>query len=359
MIGHPWMDRRRFLQSAGLAYSALLTGRQSFALSRSDAVYATAFQTPDRSFGFALMGDDGQILSEHRLTGRGHGFASSPATGWNVAFARAPGNYAFAFKSNGNSEPVAFSTPQGRHFYGHGAFSADGKLLYATENDFENDTGLIGVYEPSSGFRRVGEFPSGGIGPHEMLLSPDGASLWVANGGILTHPDTGKAKLNLETMRSSIALIELAHGAIRSHWETPLHLQRLSLRHMALDHTGSLWIGAQHEGPATDQAPLIAICAEDRELGFAEINPQKLSALRNYVGGVAASGDGRRIGFTSPVGGALLVLDVGNGSAALQSQPQVCGLAGRGSGFLTSTESGLLDNRMHSRFWDNHIAQMA
>ena len=43
-------------------------------------------------------------------------------------------------------EPVLFTTPANRHFYGHGVFSRDGRLLYATEHDNETRDGLIGVY---------------------------------------------------------------------------------------------------------------------------------------------------------------------------------------------------------------------
>ena len=34
--------------------------------------------------------------------------------------------------------------------------------------------GVIGVYDATDGFRRIGEFDTYGIGPHEMLLTPDG-----------------------------------------------------------------------------------------------------------------------------------------------------------------------------------------
>ena len=81
MLTSRLIDRRRFLQGAGLAYSSLLSGRKAFALSLSDAIYASAFQTPDRAFRFAIFAEDGQILSEHNLTGRGHGLASSNLTG--------------------------------------------------------------------------------------------------------------------------------------------------------------------------------------------------------------------------------------------------------------------------------------
>jgi uncharacterized protein len=353
------IGRRAFLQGAGLAFATLLPQIQAHALSRTDAIYASAYQAPDRTHGFALFTEDGKLLSEHNLVGRGHGFASCKVTGWNVAFARAPGNFALGFKSSEASEPVAFSAPESRHFYGHGAFSADGKLLYATENDFGNDAGIIGIYEPENSWRRIGEFSSGGIGPHEMLLAPDGKSLWVANGGISTHPDTGKIKLNLDTMRSSISLIDLNTGAIKGRWETPENLQRLSLRHMALDAKGMLWIGAQHEGANTDDVPLIARCSMDQPLAFVDLQQGFQPRLRNYIGSVASSADGNRIGFTSPTGGARLVIEVSSGKQNLRVEPEVCGIAGRGAGFVFSTENGELDGRHHNRFWDNHIMQIA
>ena len=92
------------------------------------------------------------------------------------------------------------SSVPGRHFFGHGAFSPDGRLLYATENDFDNARAVVGVYDVGSGFARIGEFGTQGVGAHELLLSPDGELLVVANGGIETHPDYGRAELNLDTM---------------------------------------------------------------------------------------------------------------------------------------------------------------
>lgn len=353
-------DRRKFLQAAGLAYVAALTDRQAFALTRTDALYAAAFQKADGSHGFALIGESGDTLTEHRLTGRGHGFATSPATGWSVAFARTPGNFGYAFRADGKAEPVAFLSPASRHFYGHGAFSPDGRILFTTENDFENDAGIIGLYEPQNGFRRLGEFASGGIGPHEMLLTADGKGLWVANGGIATHPSSGKAKLNLDTMRSSICLIDLKHGNILARHETPANWQRLSLRHMAADDKGRIWIGAQHEGAATENAPLVARCGTDDGLTFIDLPPHTIGAMKNYIGSVAASGDGNRIAFTSPTGGALLVIDAATGTVCAQEQiTSVCGVAGKGSDFLKSTETGFMGTRKFDQLWDNHIFRIA
>ena len=44
--------------------------------------------------------------------------------------------------------------------------------------------------------------------PHEAILLADGKTLAVANGGIETHIETGREKLNLDFMQPSLALVE-------------------------------------------------------------------------------------------------------------------------------------------------------
>ena len=51
---------------------------------------------------------------------------------------------------------------------------------------------------PGPGFRRIGEFDNHGIGTHDISVSDDGRMLVIANGGIETHPDFGRTKLNLD-----------------------------------------------------------------------------------------------------------------------------------------------------------------
>src|SRR5690606_41790368 len=97
--------------------------------------------------------------------------------------------------------PTPLQAAQGRHFFGHGVFLPDGQRMVATENHYEAGYGVLGVYDTSPGgnFRRIGEFETGGIGPHEAVLLNDGRTVCVANGGILTHPDYGKLELNLRS----------------------------------------------------------------------------------------------------------------------------------------------------------------
>lgn len=71
-----------------------------------------------------------------------------------------------------------------REFYGHGAFTPDGKTLFAAEaivGDGSYD-GVIAVRDGES-FELQGEFPTFGIAPHDCHLVDDGRTLVITNGG--------------------------------------------------------------------------------------------------------------------------------------------------------------------------------
>jgi hypothetical protein len=80
--------------------------------------------------------------------------------------------------------------PGGREFYGHGAFSRDGSLLYCTETDVrDRNKGYIAVRDGRD-FAYLGDFPSFGQSPHDCMLAADGRTLVVSNGGSpVHHPD--------------------------------------------------------------------------------------------------------------------------------------------------------------------------
>ncbi|MBV1860553.1 MAG: DUF1513 domain-containing protein, partial [Nannocystaceae bacterium] len=70
-----------------------------------------------------------------------------------------------------------------RQFYGHGAYSRDGSLLYCTESDpRDGRRGYITVRDGRT-FETLGDFPSHGLAPHDCQFAKDGTTLVVANGG--------------------------------------------------------------------------------------------------------------------------------------------------------------------------------
>ena len=173
-------QRRAFLAAAGAGFAAGLLPRQALALERSELVFASAVQLADGAYGAVLLGEAGELIASIALPDRGHDVTISAAAGRGVVFARQPGTFAVVFDPAGREAPVTLTSVAGRHFFGHGVFSPDGRLLYATESDFEAAQGVVGIFDATDGYRRIGEFPTFGTGPHEMLLMPDGVTLGVA-----------------------------------------------------------------------------------------------------------------------------------------------------------------------------------
>jgi len=337
-------------------------------------LFASAYKTADGSFGIGLLDDYGQILGRITLPGRGHGMAVSPDRRRFVAFARRPGTFALLVRPFEDPEPVVLVSEPGRHFYGHGCYSADGRLLYAVENDFAAARGVVGVYDVSGRLpRRIGEIPSHGTGPHDIALSADGTTLVVANGGIETHPDRAREKLNLETMRPSVVFLEAGTGTLVVRHQLDASLHQLSLRHMALDQKGRAWVGGQYEGPSRDVPPLVAVFAPDETPKLTEIPAVLAGKLENYIGSVAANRAGNVIATSAPRGGQTLFWNAETGDfLGAQTIPDGCGVAPADQGsFLISDGNGGLSyvsepgtpsevlSRPPGFSWDNHLVAIS
>jgi len=360
-------QRRAFLKAAGAGFAASLLPRQALALERNELVFASTVQTKAGGYGAVLLGERGDLIASIELPDRGHDITYSREAGRGVVFARQPGTFAVVFDPAGQAAPITLTSPEGRHFYGHGVFSPDGKLLYATESDFEAAQGVIGVYDATGDYKRIAEFPTYGTGPHELLLMPDGKTLVIANGGIETHPDFGKAELNLETMDPSVAFVDAASGSLIGQLRLEAGLHQLSIRHMAIDIRGRVWFGCQYKGAPSASPQLVGYATRDGVIQLVELPPDTLRDLRNYVGSVAVSADGETVAISSPEGNLLVAIDVAGGKPVLvETLRSGCGLAADNSGFVAT--SGLGDmigiagaERQARKFdfaFDNHMLRV-
>jgi hypothetical protein len=252
------ITRRSFLAGAGTGLAISLAPGASWAEIGGPAYLAAA---RDAAGDYRLIGLDhgGAALFDLPLPDRGHAAAAHPHRAEAVFFARRPGTFALVVDCGAGRIAVRLEAPAGRHFYGHGAFSADGRTLFTTENDFFAGAGRIGVWDAGAGYARLGEVASGGIGPHEIVLMPDGETLAVANGGIQTHPDTGREKLNLATMAPNLTYLRARDGSPVATVEPPPELRLNSLRHLAVAPDGLVAVAAQWEGAPEDGVPLLAL----------------------------------------------------------------------------------------------------
>ncbi|KKX31751.1 DUF1513 domain-containing protein [Rhizobium sp. LC145] len=354
------LDRRGFLKAAGLAFTAALSPRSLMALERADAVYAAGFKAPDGSFGIATVSERGEIIDRVALPARAHGMAYSAAAGRVVAFARRPGTFAMIFDPSRQAEPVIISSPEGRHFYGHGHFSPDGALLYTSENDFDGNRGMIGIHDAHDGFRRIGEFDAHGIGTHDMTVSDDGTMLVIANGGIETHPDFGRTKLNLDRMEPSLVLLDARTGALIQRHGLPAPLRQLSTRHLDIADDGHIWFACQWEGARNELPPLAGWFAKGEDLSFISLPEETTMRLGNYVGAIAVNRREGLVGLTSPVGGAAVTLDARTGRVLKEEIVQdAAGVAPAAHGIAVSSYDGRFNETRSEVAWDQHIVRIS
>jgi hypothetical protein len=361
-------QRRAFLKAAGTGFLASLLPQRAAALAEAETVFASAVLQPHGGFGAIVLTESGKVIQSVDLPVRGHDVAYSPVSGRAVVFARRPGMFAVVFDPAGREAPVTLHSPEGRHFFGHGIFSPDGRLLYATENDFENSRGVIGIFDVAGGYRRIGEFDTFGIGPHEMILLPDGKTFAIANGGIDTHPDYGRTELNLDSMDPSLSFVDSTTGHLVGQLRLASDLHQLSIRHMVVDAQNRIWFGCQYRGESAGRPQLIGHATLDGEIQLIELPPTALAGLRNYVGGLAISGDRRTILASSPVGGVVLTIDAEAGRAGeLIDLRSTCGAAPDTSGFVITNGLGLMTGVAGSRVaeqqfdfkFDEHLRVLA
>jgi len=368
------IDRRQCLKAlgGGIAVGTLLSN-PTLAAVGGRTLYFGAMAFEDGRFGLAAFDALGIPVFEIPLPGRGHGIALSERANLGVVFARRPGDFAVVFRLTDGAVLTEFASCDGRHFYGHGVFCPDDRHLFASENAYDEERGIIGVYAVEENFRRVGEYLSCGIGQHEIALMPDGVTMVIANGGILTHPDTGRAKLNLATMSPSLVYLDARDGRLLGEWRLDARLHQFSIRHLAVGAHGVAFV-MQYQGPSSHRVPLIGTHRGQDAPRLLEAPSEVQSRMRNYCGSACLDNTGEILSVPSPRGGITTFWEFASGRfLGCTEIPDGCGVAsfGGSGGFLVTSglggavSSGVPDrgpdalpsHYLSERRWDNHLAQ--
>ncbi len=382
----PGLDRRRFLAGSAmlLAAPALLGGRS---LAATDAVPPASaahplaegwLTTAGVDDGFAAVAVDGTFEAATRAASavRLHGLEANPEGTGAVAVGRRPGHVALLFDRNHEGVTARFEPGAGRVFAGHGRFTADGRHFLTTEIERppEGDgplvmgRGIVARRDVAADFAIVGEWPTGGDGPHDLLQS--GASLVVANGGI--EPNTPEAR-DAAATGSTITLLDPATGALKAEGRLPKDLASLSLRHLARDGRGGTVVAAQdllHDGVAR---PLLYTIGPDGALAALDAPEDEWRALRGYVGSVAFDRSGRYVACSSPRGGrvalwradgrylgAVRLID-GCGLAGMEEAGRFVATSGYGETIvigISDDEVGIIARHSGGPRFDNHMVRL-
>lgn len=225
-----------------------------------------------------------------------------------LAFGRRPDVLCARVNMHSGEQQLLEASP-GRHFYGHGCLSADGAVLFTTENDFDAARGVIGIRDAHS-FAQIGEYETYGVGPHDIHLMPDGKTLVIANGGIETHPDFGRRKLNLKTMQPSLVYVDSETGKKVDEYRLDDH--QLSIRHLTLTAAGDVGVATQYQGDIYRQQPqtLVAWQSSGGELQPLAIAHEQIGDFRGYMADLAYADEAGVLAATSSRGNRVTFWDV-------------------------------------------------
>ncbi|MFC4159295.1 DUF1513 domain-containing protein [Chitinimonas lacunae] len=338
--------------------------RRALALLATLPMLPALARTPDAPLLSAGWRDPGQWQAGSlggpatALPERAHDIVADPRRpGEALVIARRPGHYLARIDWRRGRLLRLSEAEAGRSLFGHGVFSPDGRHFLTTENDEGTGLGRITVRDATT-LRPLADWPSHGIGPHELLWL-DQERLAVANGGILTLAETGRLKRNLAEMAPSLVLLDGRTGKLLAEYR--LDDPKLSIRHLARAQDGTLAAALQSEaGPR----PLLALLRQDR-FRLADTPPELVQAMAAYGASVAANGN--RFLLSCPKGGLVAEWDSEGHPGAQAQLAKPYGVTARHGDWLVSGEDGqlwrlaagtlelLASEHFPELHWDNHL----
>ncbi|AEX99960.1 hypothetical protein GU3_01020 [Oceanimonas sp. GK1] len=353
------MHRRQFLKGLSAAGVLCSLGLAGCALPNSQRGYLVGGGRRDggRRYVVQALNLDGSLRYALPLPDRGHGLAAHPSRPLAVCHARRPGSYLALFNHQQGRLLQLREADAGRHYYGHGVFSADGRRLYTTEGVRATSEGIIGVYElEGERLVKVDEFTGFGLGPHEIRRLPDG-HLVVGVGGVHTQ---GRTPLNLDTMQPSLSYLDASTGAVLE--QRGLADRHLSIRHLAVTADGEVFTGQQYRGRPDDSPPLIVRHRRGSELTPLGGTPLDWARFNHYIASIAVTDD--HIAATSPPGNCYGLWHRRSGELIrIAPLPDASGASadgghiwlGSGLGGISRLNERGEESRWYSPWqWDNH-----
>jgi uncharacterized protein len=276
-------SRRSILLAAGLGLVAVPT---AWAQPASDIVLAWDDPAGAHWVGvLRIEGNAATVIYRIAVPTRAHGLLSL-ADGAVIAVARRPGDWMLRWNPGSNTAPRWLWADDERRFNGHALASADGKALWCTEADADSGAGFL-VRRDAHTLAATEAWPTGGTDPHD-IEALDGGRVIVANGGVTTRPESGRAKVDLAAMDSSLVCLDTANGRTLQSWRLPD--RRLSLRHLARRADGTIGVAmqAEHDDPAERAAaPMLALL----DAGLRTLRPMAIHGS-GYAGDITATPQG-------------------------------------------------------------------
>lgn len=315
LIDVPQMGRRQLI--ARLGASLCMAGIPGFALGAvapANELWISAQGDSPESFGLGWAGSANRNGRQIFTGFRGHGVFQHALHKNSIIFlSRRPGTRGLELNLASGEIVGEFNCRPGNHLFGHGCFSRDGRVLFTTEANAKTATGQI-VVRDAKNYKVLDEWSSHGVGPHDIRLLPQGKTLVVANGGILTRTDSGRRPLNLATMNSSLSYIDATTGVLID--DHRVAEAKSSIRHLdvAVDGTVAFAIQLQREAAGHNlTVPLAGVHRTGEGITLFDTPGPVVDRLRDYVGSVAICEASRVAGFTSSKGSLAVFWNMDSG----------------------------------------------
>lgn len=346
-------------------------------LSFSEEIFVSASGAKQETFGLSWTGLSNKIVWQLESGFRGHSVCINPVNKNQVVFfGRRPSRKMLLVDVPSGKINQQINCSNDRHLFGHGIYSNDGQYLFSCEGNISSGLGVVVVRETTN-YQIVEELQSYGTGPHEIKMLSDNKTLVIANGGILTRPDSGRKKLNLETMQSSLTYINVENGDLIE--QAKVAEPKASIRHLDVAQDGTVAFAIQMQRQAASHQKLVALAGQHKlgkPIQLFDEPAMLIHQMNDYMGSVSINSATRTAGFTSPRGNiaAFWKLDSGEylGHHALTDVCGIC-ITHDQSKFVISSSGGQIrfldavtlkehrDLRITSEItqWDNHLTRLA
>lgn len=200
----------------------------------------------------------------------GHGLAFNPVKPERAVLFEKRGKGACEVDLRAGKVVREILTADNRQFYGHGAYSPDGKILYAAETITEGEFNGLIVMRDAKSFKEIGEFPSYGPRPHDCQILKDSKTMIITNGGGLIN----------EKEKGSVTYVDIESQKLIK--KISIDNRLFNAGHVAVAENGDIAVvSAPREGSPAKRNGGVTIGGKDKELKTAD-GPSNI--LKKLVG---------------------------------------------------------------------------
>jgi hypothetical protein len=191
----------------------------------------------------------------------------------------------------------------------------------------------------------------------------------IANGGIKTHPEKGREKLNVDTMQPNLAYIDLKNGHVIDSYS--LTNKHLSIRHLDVSDSGKVIAGLQYQGAPTDEVPLAISHHGESELQHLKADMSIWRSMKHYTASVCVNSKSNLVAITCPKANLITYWALDSDTfIASHKLKDGAGVALAAEQFISSTGRGRVITHktpyipykeltsFNDLRWDNHMASL-